>query len=153
LCTPTSFIFHAALYSVFLAITDVADSPGHSSPGEAFVPVMWLFLMFVVAADAVVGGGRRRCCKIQIYDRIIVGRCDKMAAESVASEPHFAIQGIPRDSDAYVRALICPTADFDKAMNAAKTFVLADPTLIGFVLYDEAGAEVARWISSEEAQR
>jgi hypothetical protein len=57
LCTPTSFIFHAALYSVFLAITDVADSPGHSSPGEAFVPVMWLFLMFVVAADAVVGGG------------------------------------------------------------------------------------------------
>lgn len=45
---------HAALYSVFLLITDVADSPGHSSPGEAFVPVIWLFLMLVVAVEAVV---------------------------------------------------------------------------------------------------
>jgi hypothetical protein len=45
---------HAALYSVFLVITDFADSPGHSSPAEAFVPAIWLILMLVLAVDAVV---------------------------------------------------------------------------------------------------
>jgi hypothetical protein len=45
---------HAALYSVFLVITDYADSPGHSSPGAAFAILMWLFVMCVLAVEAVV---------------------------------------------------------------------------------------------------
>jgi hypothetical protein len=45
---------HAALYSVFLVISEYWDSPGHSSPGAVFATVIWLFLMFVVAVEAVV---------------------------------------------------------------------------------------------------
>jgi hypothetical protein len=66
------------------------------------------------------------------------------------TDPYFVIQGIPRDPDCMVRALPCPTGDFEKAMRAAKSSVADDPDLIGFVLYDKGGVEIARWMASEK---
>jgi hypothetical protein len=77
----------------------------------------------------------------------------KWRLNSLNQSPISSSEGIPRDADTYARSLICPTADLGKATSAAKAGILADSTLVGFVLYDKLGVEIARWMSSEEAGR
>lgn len=46
---------HAALYSVLLAITYLVNSPGHSSPAEAFAAAIWFILVLILGIEALVG--------------------------------------------------------------------------------------------------
>ena len=53
---PLSLAFlkvHAALYSPFLVVTIASNSPGHSSPGEAFAGFIIGFLFIILAGDAI----------------------------------------------------------------------------------------------------
>jgi hypothetical protein len=52
---PLSLAFlkvHAALYSTFLVVTIASNSPGHSSPGEAFAGFIIGFFFIILAGDA-----------------------------------------------------------------------------------------------------
>jgi hypothetical protein len=50
----TALQVHAAVYGALLVVTDFVDSPGHSSPGEAFAAGIWFILVLVLALDVLV---------------------------------------------------------------------------------------------------
>jgi hypothetical protein len=79
---PLSLAFlkvHAALYTAFLVATIASNSPGHSSPAEAFAGIVLGFLFIILVGDAIA---------------IMVARIATTRSRTNRKDPEFVYVGV-----------------------------------------------------------